>query len=1215
MLHRFNQTSHTFDQYFTNPELITDIPQATQEQRNLFGLHQINALLEDSEGRLWVGKFGGLYLFNDSVKTEVGGPRYYGEDSQFTKFLLPTDSPNDSNNGVAALHEDRNGRLWVGTHQGLYTFERKNGVFTKFPNQPTDFSVSSIYEDRFGILWVGSMGNGLLKLEPWKNPFTIYKHEPGNSNSIAPGQPLGIQKDNDGALWIGTSALNRIDPSGTVKQYRFDSLDPSTISSGGVEALYRDGKRRLWAGGRLDGMISYMDPERPDYFVRIEGPRPRVPLVMGSVSITDILEDSNEHLWFSVFNVGISRLDRQTGAFINYTPESHNIGGEWGLKLYEAPSEPGILWIGRLGGLTRFDTNLERFTNYDYEYLRGVVGMLEDQNGDFWLASMRAGGGLHRFDRDTGQILETFTAEDGLGNSLVYGLFEDNQGFFWLSTRNGISKFDPDSKTFRNYDERDGIPENLFADLFIRAAIYQHNDGELFFGGTNGLVSFYPDDLVENSTPPLVVITDLMIRNERAGIGPGQVLDASMQMTEAISLAYDQNDITFEFVGLHFTDPAQNKYRYWLEGYEDQWIEAGAQRLARYTNLDPDEYVFHVSAANSDGVWNEVGASVRVTIRPPWWQSPWAYLFYTVFGFVAAIAAISSFRHRLVRLERERAMMRELEQAKEIETQNRQLKEQERQLESQNKQLTKQKERLLQLDTAKSRFFANISHEFRTPLTLILGPLEQHLKRKTFAVQHRELSMMHRQAQRLLHLINQLLDLSRLDSGRLTLQAKRFDLVPILNTLVEAFAHRAKRENISFQFVSLIDCAPAYIDPDKFEIVFSNLLSNAFKFTPSGGDIQLSLSDEVNGQDAYWVCTLKDTGVGISPDELPYLFDRFYQVDASTTRKHGGSGIGLALAKEIVDLHRGDIRVYSKPDMGTTFTVSFRQGSNHLHEEEIVDTLTLSVANGLPIDEREQFDELAEESETASPDAPMVLVVEDNTDVREFIRSNLEKDYRVMEAVDGQHGLERTREEHPDLVIADVMMPRLDGIALCRAIKNDETLAPIPVILLTARAEEEDRIEGLGTGADDYITKPFSITELLIRVENLIEVRRALRKRYSDELIFQPGDVTVTSEEAVFLKNIRSVIEAELGNSNFTVEALADAVGLGKRQLFRKVKSLTSLSPGGLIRTMRLQRAAQLFKQKAGRVSEVAYAVGFNDVRHFSRLFRQAFGEKPSEYE
>ncbi len=537
-------------------------------------------------------------------------------------------------------------------------------------------------------------------------------------------------------------------------------------------------------------------------------------------------------------------------------------------------------------------------------------------------------------------------------------------------------------------------------------------------------------------------------------------------------------------------------------------------------------------------------------------------------------------------------------------------------------QVEEQAEKLVEMEQLKSRFFANISHEFRTPLTLILGPVDDALDDAYGPLSgtlRRQLHVMRRSGLRLQRLINQLLDLSKLEAGQMTLHARRRDLIAFLRGIVGSFSSLAERKHVTLQLYTEKEPLPLSFDADKLEKVVINLLSNAFKFTPEQGTIRVVVREGAGEAGAFAEIGVRDTGPGIPPEELPYVFDRFYQVEHAMAQEHAGTGIGLALAKELVELHGGEIRVESEPGFGCEFFVRIPFISFSGEKERSEGPLdAIEEESALMIEEA--MERILPEPAQPSPEPlknfglPKILIVEDNADVRGYLRSHLAAFYHIVEAADGEDGLAKARAVGPDLVISDVMMPKMDGVALCKALKTDEHLNHVPVILLTAKADEASKMEGLKTGADDYLTKPFNAKELITRVENLIEIRRLLRQRFSGEVVIGPSEIAVPSAEAEFVERVRAVVEQHMGNSNFGVEWLADEAGMSVRNLRRRLKAATGLSPGGYVRMMRLERAKQLLAQQAGTVSEIAYQVGFQDPDYFSRLFKQTVGVPPSAY-
>jgi signal transduction histidine kinase/DNA-binding response OmpR family regulator len=660
-----------------------------------------------------------------------------------------------------------------------------------------------------------------------------------------------------------------------------------------------------------------------------------------------------------------------------------------------------------------------------------------------------------------------------------------------------------------------------------------------------------------------------------------------------------------------------------MEGYDTDWRMAGLDRVAHYTNLSPGSYVFKVRASNPSGVWSEAGVSVPILVAPPWWRTSWAYSLCAAL-LLAALVAAERLRHAsIVRRERHRASLRESEIRSEI-------------AESKAVHAAEHADRLEQLDEAKSRFFANVSHEFRTPLTLILGAAEDaergRFGRLPDAARDAQ-NVIIRSARRVDRLVRQLLDLARLESGRMSLQPRRADLSRLVLDAVRAHVPLAERKGLVLSHRLPSDPVVAVFDLEKLRTALGNLVANAVKFTESGGKVDVSVQT-AEGRDGDRVhIVVRDTGMGIPEEDLDRVFERFSQVDASATRKAEGIGIGLAMVRELVELHGGSVRAESELGFGSTFTIDLP-----LDGEATVLPDTQTAEDGFAAEALECVCEASSiEVETASPcvrtdgddcvqgerayaapftsaGAPTVVIVEDNQDVRVLLRSHLEPDFLVVEAVDGMEGLERCRTYSPDLVISDIMMPEMDGIELCRAIKGNPGLRNTPVILLTARAGEKETLQGLSAGADEYITKPFSVSVLRQLALNLVSSRRGLREDYSHKVIVEPSGVEIESEDEGFLRRVVSAVEEHLGDSGFTIDELADEIGLSRRQLQRRLPDLCGETPSGLVRRMRLERARQLLDAEIGNVSEIAYASGYKSASHFSVAFRRAYRMSPSEY-
>jgi signal transduction histidine kinase/CheY-like chemotaxis protein len=669
-------------------------------------------------------------------------------------------------------------------------------------------------------------------------------------------------------------------------------------------------------------------------------------------------------------------------------------------------------------------------------------------------------------------------------------------------------------------------------------------------------------------------------------------LDTAAQFIRHVALSHMQNGLSFEFAAVSFTNPERNQYAYKLEGLHDEWIYCGNERTASFTNLDPGRYIFRVKGSNNHGVWNEEGASLAITITPPWWRSRWAYAGY-VLAALGTLVGAWRLQTRRLRTRHELALRR-------VEA-----------------------EKMRELDSLKSNFFANISHEFRTPLTLILGPVSQLLARSQSELDRQELRIMERSARRLQRLINQLLDLARIEAGKLKLRARQVDLVGFLQRVVATFESHARLRDIDLSFAAVPDRIEVFLDLEKFEDVVYNLLANAFKYTPDGGKVVVraalgGLDDRCSSGSERFPCaeiTVSDTGTGIPAENLERIFRRFYQVEEPNARELGGSGIGLALVRELVELHHGSVSVESQPGLGTTFRIRLPMGKDHFSADEVAEG-DRDTARGLSADVSAPALAGAESAQkvpaAGDRQKALVLVVEDNPDMRTYLTGSLSDDYRVVEATDGEAGLQVAIKGIPDLVISDVMMPRMDGFELCRRLKDDSRTSHIPVVLLTARATSRDRLEGLERGADDYLIKPFDAEELKARVGNLITVRRKLKERFVREGRFFLENAPVTSLDQAFLGKIVQAVQQHIRDEQFGVESLARIVGFSVSQLERKLEGTTGQRPNELIRSIRLERARQLLEQRAGTVSEVAFDVGFNSLSYFARSYREKFGFPPS---
>lgn len=800
--------------------------------------------------------------------------------------------------------------------------------------------------------------------------------------------------------------------------------------------------------------------------------------------------------------------------------------------------------------------------------------------------------GLFRFDKQS----ESFIPDSSLGYSFTDSthqiklLVEDRKGDLWIlaKTKTGIDL----GKAVKQTDSRFiWKPEPSFRilnlkDVYDLYADYDSGSNKefLWLSTNEGLIRFDPAININYDTEFSTNIRSVIVDQDSLVFHGA----AEVSSLKTITLSFNKSNLLFKFSAASYTKPEATLYQYYLEGNDDNWSQWTSELSKGYTNLSSGDYIFRVRAKNVYGI---IGTedSFAFTILAPWYFSWWAYVIYA-FVFLGVLYQIRSYE--LKRLNKKHALQLErVEYGK-----------------------------LKELDQLKSQFFANISHEFRTPLTLILGQIDSVM---SSAIDNREkgkLQVANRNAKRLLTLINQLLDLSKLEAGSMELNAEQHNIVSFLKSLFFSFESLAEAQKITLKFESEYQNIPVIFDPDKMEKVFYNLVSNAFKFTSANGEIKVTLkilkSSEVEIQ-------IKDTGIGIPADRLPHIFDRFYQVDSSMTREHEGTGIGLALTKELVELHKGKITVNSKENEGTEFIINLPLGDFANEKENLIDLTEdkfsqESISDDLKINDphSEELDQnqKSDKEKTVSVKQEIILIVEDNPDVRSYIREQLENVYQVFESDNGVQGVSTAQIEIPDLIITDVMMPKMDGYQFSKSIRADEKTSHIPIIMLTAKAGLDDKIEGLETGIDDYLTKPFSAKELKVRVKNLIQQREQLRKRFSTSTVIKPSEVSAVSADQVFLNKTISFIEAHFENEKFSVDMLAEELNMSLSQLNRKLNALINQPPGQLIRSLRLQRAADLLMKKAGTVAEICYKVGFNDQSYFSRSFKKQFGVSPSEY-
>jgi signal transduction histidine kinase/ligand-binding sensor domain-containing protein/DNA-binding response OmpR family regulator len=1238
-LDKFNLATEKFTHYILNPKM----PVVNWCQHVL-------SLLVSKDGTLWVGTGDGLYILNKSTKS-------------FSITKHADANPNSIiANSINALYEDRAGSIWIGTGKGLDRYDRLTQKFVHLwtnhqrannslyiENNP--YWVVSVFEDREGKIWFGT-NNGLICFNPKADSFSVFNHQNYNHASIINNSIFSICEDSRGFLWVTTHAgLDIFDKKSETFSHQTQEEDEAgSLSSKAVSNLLFDRSGTIWISASNKGVYKYTLPNTAImHYTTHDNNTGKLP----STDITSVAQDNRGMIWlvtgkglvkfnpvsdefkllksFENIHMIVKGLDgtlwmtRKSGEVYFKKEKSSNFvplqdtaakvishgtdpvicissdGGLWAgtndggniVKFYPFSSKIrlitkasnrieaiyedrfGWLWIGtEEGGILCYDPSKKSIHSYIYNFndpysISGddVTGFCEDRNGTLWIIANHS---LNKFDRVSGRFYRIGEKEGFPEN--VFQITKDNSGNLWLSTPNGSVKYSSRPDRFKPFAN-------------ITGWSFKDQGGRMYYFNKQGITRFDPDSLRDNRFIPSIVITSF------------RKFDKPYPFGTDIRLPYNDNFISFEFSALSFREPERNQYAYKMDGVDKTWVYSGTRRYASYPSLQPGKYIFRVKGSNNDGIWNEAGTSVTLLIFPPWWKTLWAY---SAYGMIFLFSLYWIRRYEMNRLSFKN----------QVKTDAAVLKEKE------------------ETEKLKSRFFANISHEFRTPLTLILGPAEKIYSGTSDDIK-KDSGVIKRNSHRLLQLVNQLLELSRLEAGKLKLEASKGNIVSFVKGVALSFESLAESKDITLTIQTWTDQIEMYFDKEKMMQILSNILSNAFKFTQEEGKITVSIRE--TDQNLVEI-KISDTGIGIAPEEIPKLFDRFYQVDSSLSREFEGTGIGLALTKELVELHQGKISVTSikadsnLPGSGwTEFSLEFPLGIAHLTAGEIahipekipesgwqfqVELNSAPDLNLVGFIKPESVDSLP-----LQEDKTIVLVVEDNYDMRQYIKDSLNSEYFIEEAVNGEQGVRKAQKIIPDLVISDLMMPKMDGNEMLRILKNDERTSHIPVILLTAKASHEDKLDGLETGADDYLTKPFDIKELQYRVRNLISIRKKLQEKFS-KTIHKPAEVKeqkISGIDEKFMQRVNQVIEKHISEEEFDIQEFCGEVAMSRTQLHRKLKALTGKSASLYIRSLKLARAKIMIEDQQGTISEIAYSVGFSSPVYFTRCFREEFGYPPSE--
>jgi signal transduction histidine kinase/ligand-binding sensor domain-containing protein/DNA-binding response OmpR family regulator len=1131
-------------------------------------------LFVDSQDELWVfgsGIINGVYHINTQQNTLQQIANNEGA------AIL-------SSNIIMSVVEDNKGLLWIATdHGGLNILNKKGYTVQVLQNRPNDNSsvaqnsLTELYKDDQGIIWVGTFKQGISYYHEGIIQFPVYRHDETDKTSLPYNDVNEFVEDDKGNLWIGTNGggLLYFDRDAhTYKQFRHNAANDNSLCSDIIVSLFIDHANVLWIGTYFGGLDSYDGRTFTHHRHAVKD----------STSLSDnrvweIYEDHNNDLWIGTLEAGLEKYDRANNRFIHFKPFAPNsVHSDYISAITE--DKKGNLWVGTSYGVdvrnkqtNVFTQLLGRETNLSND---NILSIYNDSRGLTWVGTR---DGLNVYDPQRNSF-QVFRREDGLPDNTILNILEDNAHDLWVSTLNGLSRISCSGtleKGIRisciNYDRFDGLQHVAFNEN----AALKTRRGELIFGGPNGFNLFDPAKLTINTTAPRVLLTGLQVFNQPIEAGDTVrnhvVLQKAVSETDAITLRYDENIFSIEFAALAYINTHKIRYAYRLKGFNDNWLYTdGNTRRATYTNLDPGKYTFYVKASDERGKWNEEAVAVPIIVLPPFWLSPLAYVLY----ILIALALLYFARRSVIKQTKMRFAL-----------------EQER----------KEASRMRELDMMKTSFFTNVSHEFRTPLSLILTPLEGMIKTAAEPAQRTQFQLIHRNARRLLNLVNQLLDFRKMEVHELKLHATEGDIIQFIEESAGSFTDIAEKKQIRFSYTAALKNLYTQFDHDKLERIIFNLLSNAFKFTSENGAVSVAISALKKDAATLLEIKVKDTGIGIPLNRHEKIFERYFQHEIPGTLMNQGSGIGLAITKEFVNLLGGTITVDSAEGKGSTFTVV-------LPVTEITPSIVVqAVSKAIPV-----IPKIPEIPVQSNP-VPTVLLVEDNEDFLFYLKDNLRAYFNIAEAVNGRDGWQKTLSVHPDIVVSDINMPEMSGMELCKKIRHDPRTKHIPVILLTAQNSSAQQLEGIETGAADYMTKPFNFELLVSRIKNLLQQQQSMKQSFTKQIAVKTTNVELESPNERFVQDALTIVEKNISNADFSVEELSRGLLLSRAAVYKRLFVLTGKTPIEFIRTVRLQRAAQLLAKSNMTVAEVAYETGFNNPKYFSKYFKAEFGKLPSAWQ
>ncbi|RUT72410.1 response regulator [Flavobacterium cupreum] len=1159
-------------------------------------------LLEDIEN-LVIDKFGYIWLGTTEsglIKIKPETDNYQFENYAITK------------NKILSIIESSQDYIICGTeNDGLLVVNYKGQVLQKYLHSKyNDFSLKSnsvwsLYEDKEKRLWLGYFNKGLGVFDKPNNKFNSLESQVNNDNSLQTSYVTSVIKDKKGNLLISNEGGGLDIYNLTSKSYIHVNKNNQNYYSGldaaDIQTIFIDSKQNIWIGSWDRGI--YFLKNGTTRFINYNTANTTG---LKSNRIFSFSEDSKGRIWIGTFIKGLHYFDNKSNTFMHCESKSFTenaLDNAFIRKVFV--DSDNVLWVGTILGL--YQVSLKDGADFKvtkmrdamfrdktkYNSIQTILSIYESNDKTIWIGT--DGEGLFNYNKKD-KAFSNYNNFPGFKEKSVRAIISDNNGSLWISGGLGLTKLDFKNKKSTHFTKDDGLVDNDFNNN----AVFKDGNGALYFGSYEGVNYFNPNEIKKTEKAPKLYFSDFKLFNR--SVKPNEEaspLTKVITQTKEITLNYTQSVFTIEYVGINYNYSKKNQYAYYLEGFEKDWNYVGNNRTATYTNLAAGDYVFKVKSANADGSWSNTPLELKIKILPPWWKTFWAYLLYA-----SVLIFLIRYFNKIYQNRFKAAQAIILEKEKNIQAEK--------------------------LNNKKLQFFTNISHEFRTPLTLIINPLEDILRSKNLSPEiHNKLKIVHKSSDRLSRLINELMDFNKLEFNKISLQAKKIEVVAFTQGIIGYFDEEAAARNITINFESAFDELEDWLDPKMLEKILFNIISNAFKFTPDNGSITISIDKSDPGNSLLindnkvpsFSITITDTGSGIHKKDLKRIFDRFYQVNNVNKEYYGSTGIGLEVVKEFIELHKGRIDVESQVGQGTKFTVTFPLGKSLYKKSEIADNVfkTEKSKNQFLTEHvnhsSEDDDETNHTVENAAiePAKPYtVLIVEDNPELRNYLKQELSKIYKVITAENGQKGYELAVQKLPDLIITDVIMPVMDGLQLCKNIKGDLKTSHIPLLMLSAKAMVKDRLEGIDSGADMYLSKPFELDILKSSLAQLITSRQIMFKKFYSG-ITKDGKEKTTSLDNDFMQKILVFINENISEPELTVELLSSKIFLSRSQLYRKIKTLTGVSVNEFIRNVRLEKAKQLIEKGNNNINEISYKVGFTSPSYFTKCYKIKYGHLPTQ--